>query len=159
MALFEHENECACSYTVGVVLAVIALTISIRNSAYFAYKYMNRVKKTVVKKSLNYQTTLPYQTYKMTANVKSIHIKNRTYYFNNDMTSKTLDSSLLKIDKKSHKNIGIYNIKYTTIKKIDNYKNIHSVNPLYLMIGKVNRYIKEEIDIQFLILLIKTKKY
>ena len=98
MALFEHENECVCSYKVGVVLAVIALTISIRNGAYFAYKYMNNVKKTASKESLNYQTTLPYQTYKMTANVKSIDIKNRTCYSNNDMISKTLDSNLLKID-------------------------------------------------------------
>ena len=50
---------------------------------------------------------------------------------------KNFDSSSLKIDKKSYKNIGIYNIEYITIKKIDDYENIHSVNPLYLMIGKV----------------------
>ena len=41
MALFEHENERACSYTICVVLAVIALTICIGIGAYFAYKYMN----------------------------------------------------------------------------------------------------------------------
>ena len=29
MALFEHGNECVCSYTICVVLAVIALAISI----------------------------------------------------------------------------------------------------------------------------------
>ena len=29
--------------------------------------------------------------------------------------------NLLKIDKKSYKNIGIYNIGYITIKKIDDY--------------------------------------
>ena len=28
-ALFEHGNECVCSYTVCIVLAVIALTVSI----------------------------------------------------------------------------------------------------------------------------------
>ena len=60
------------------------------------------------------------------------------------MISKNLDSSLLKIDEKSYKNIGIYNNEYITIKKIDDYENIHSVNPLYLMIGKVNGYIKEK---------------
>ena len=27
MVLFEHENECVCSYTICVVLAVIVLTI------------------------------------------------------------------------------------------------------------------------------------
>ena len=37
------------------------------------------------------------------------------------------DSNLLKIDKKLYKNIGIYNIGYIAIKKIDDYENIHSV--------------------------------
>ena len=56
---------------------------------------------------------------------------------------KDFDSSLLKIDKNSYKNIGIYNIGYITIKKIDDYKNIHSINPLYLMIGEVIGHIEE----------------
>ena len=43
--------------------------------------------------------------------VKQIDIKNRTYYFYNDMIDiKTFDSNLLKINKKSYKDIGIYNI-------------------------------------------------
>ena len=50
---------------------------------------------------------------------------------------KDFDSSSLKIDKKSYKNIGIYKTGYITIKKIDDYENIYSVNPLYLMTGKV----------------------
>ena len=51
-------------------------------------------------------------------NIKEINIKNRKYYFLNDMIDiKNFDSSLLKIDKKSYKNIGIYNIGYITIKK------------------------------------------
>ena len=41
ITLFQHENECVCSFTICVILAVIALKISIRISAYFAYKYMN----------------------------------------------------------------------------------------------------------------------
>ena len=57
------------------------------------------------------------------------------------LISKTFDAMLLKIDKKSYKNIGIYNIEYITIKKIDNCKNIHSVNPLYLLINHANRCI------------------
>ena len=57
MALFEHENECVCSYTICVVLGVTALTISIGICAYFAYKYMNRNRKIATKESLNYQTT------------------------------------------------------------------------------------------------------
>ena len=37
IALFEHENECVCSYTIFVVLAVIVLTISIGICTYFVY--------------------------------------------------------------------------------------------------------------------------
>ena len=45
--------------------------------------------------------------------VKQINIKNRTYYFYNDMINiKDFDARLLKIHKKSYKNIGIYNIGY-----------------------------------------------
>ena len=69
--------------------------------------------------------------------VKQIDIKNRTYYFYNDLINiKKFDSNLLKIDKKSYKDIGIYNIGYITIKKIDDYENIYSINPLHLIIGK-----------------------
>ena len=71
--------------------------------------------------------------------VKEINIKNRTYYFFNDMINiRVFDSNLLKIDKKSYKNIDIYYIGYITIKKIGDYENIHSANPLYLIIGKVD---------------------
>ena len=48
--------------------------------------------------------------------VKQINIKNRTSYFYNDIIDiKTFESKLLKIDKKSFKDIGIYNIGYSTI--------------------------------------------
>ena len=48
--------------------------------------------------------------------VQQIDIKNRTYYFHNDMINiKKFDSNLLKIHKKSYKDIGIYNIGYITI--------------------------------------------
>ena len=50
---------------------------------------------------------------------------------------------MLKIDKKSYKDIGIYNIGYITIKKIGDCKNIYSVNPLYLGITHANGYIEE----------------
>ena len=46
---------------------------------------------------------------------------------------KDFHSSLIKIDKKSYKNIGIYNIGYITIQKINDYENIDSVNPLDLV--------------------------
>ena len=59
--------------------------------------------------------------------VKQINIKNWTYYFYNDIID--LWFNLLKLDKKSYKDIGIYNTGYITIKKIGNCKNIYSVNP------------------------------
>ena len=51
---------------------------------------------------------------------------------------------MLKIDKKSYKNIGIYNIGYITIKTFDDCENIYSVNPLYLLINHANGYIEEK---------------
>ena len=51
---------------------------------------------------------------------------------------------MLKLDKKSYKDIGSYNIGYNTIKKIGDYKNIYSVNPLYLCITHASGYIKEK---------------
>ena len=52
-------------------------------------------------------------------NIKQINIKNRTFYFFNDMINiENIDSSLIKSDKKSYKNIGIYNIGYITTKKL-----------------------------------------
>ena len=57
---------------------------------------------------------------------------------------KDFDSILQKIDKKSYKNIVIYYIGYITTKKIDDYENIYSVNPLYLIIGKAIGHIEEK---------------
>ena len=77
--------------------------------------------------------------------IKQIDIKNRTYYFYNDIIDlKDFDARLLKIDKKSYKNIGIYNIGYITIKKIDDSENIYSVNPLYLLVNHASGYIEEK---------------
>ena len=56
-ALFEHESECVSSYTVCIVLAVLALTVSIGIGAYFAYKYINRNEENVSKNDYVYQAT------------------------------------------------------------------------------------------------------
>ena len=50
---------------------------------------------------------------------------------------------LLKIGKKSYKNIGIYYIGYITMKNSD-YVKINSVNPLYLIVDEADGYIKEK---------------
>ena len=85
--------------------------------------------------------------------VKEINIKNRTYYFFNDMINiEDFDSNLLKIDKKLYKNIGIYNIGFITIKKIGDYGNICSVNPLHLIINEVDGYFEEENENKYLTL-------
>ena len=73
--------------------------------------------------------------------IKQINIKNQTYYFYNDiMDLENFKSNLLK----SYKNIGIYNIGYIKIKKIDDYENIYSVNPLYLIVDHASGYIEEK---------------
>ena len=54
-----------------------------------------------------------------------------------------MSQNLLKIDKKSYKNIDIYYIGYITIKKIDDYESIYSVNPLYLHINHASGHIEE----------------
>ena len=76
---------------------------------------------------------------------KQINIKNRTYYFYNDIIHlENFDARLLKLDKKSYKDIGIYNVGYVMKKKIGDYMNINSVNPLYLDITHANGYIEEK---------------
>ena len=85
-------------------------------------------------------------------NIKQINIKNRTYYFHTDIINiEEFNSSLLKIDKKSYKDIDIYYIGYITIKKIGDYENIYNVNPLYLIIGKVDRHIEENNGNKYLV--------
>ena len=51
--------------------------------------------------------------------IKDINIKNRTYYFYDDMVNiKDSDPNPLKSDKKSFKNIYIYYIGYITKKNL-----------------------------------------
>ena len=85
-----------------------------------------------------------FAKYKM-GKIRQINIKNWTYSFYNDIIDlENFDSSLLKIDKKSYKNIGVYNIRYITIKKIADCGNIYSVNPLYLRINHASGYIEKQ---------------
>ena len=73
---------------------------------------------------------------------KQMNIKNRTYYFYNDLINiKDFDPKLLKLDKKSYKNIDIYYIGYITNK--DKYK-INGVNLLYLLVHRIGGFIEEK---------------
>ena len=81
----------------------------------------------------------------MSNKVKDIDIKNRTYYFFNDIINiENFDPNNIniKIDEKSYKYVLIYFIGYVTIKE---YLKIYSVNPLYLIFRNVNGYF-EKID-------------
>ena len=91
--------------------------------------------------------------------VKELNIKNQTYYFFDDVIDiKNFYSNLLKIDKKSYKDIDIYFIDYITIKKFSDCRNIHSVNPLYLIFHSATGYFKEKNDEKYLII-DSTEKY
>ena len=91
--------------------------------------------------------------------VKELNIKNRTYYYFNDIINiKDFHSNLLRIDKKQYKDIDIYYIGYITVKKIGDYENINSVNPLYLMIHSATGYSKEKYGEKYLVL-DSTEKY
>ena len=77
--------------------------------------------------------------------VKEINIKNRSYYFFDGIVDIiNFYSNLLAIDKKSYNEVDIYNIGYIIIKKFDDYENINSVNPLYLIIHFATGHFKEK---------------
>ena len=85
-------------------------------------------------------------------NIKQINIKIGTYFFFNDMINiKKIDSGLLKLDKKSYKNIDIYYIRYITIKNLADYESIHIVHLLYLIVGRADGYSEEKNGNRYLI--------
>ena len=77
---------------------------------------------------------------------KEINTKDHTYYFYNDIFElKTFDSNNLKLDKKTYKDLDIFNIGCVTIKKIGDCYDVTSVNPLYLRINDASGYIEEKL--------------
>ena len=85
-------------------------------------------------------------------NIKRVNVKVQTYHFHNDIINiEEFNSGLLKIDKKAYKDIDIYYVGYITIKKIGDYKITYGVNPLYLIIGKVDSRIKENNGNKYLV--------
>ena len=107
----------------------------------------------------------------MSNTLKDMDIKSHAYYFfDNIINATNFDPNKIKIDEKSkiflfiNKNILIYYIGYVTIKDLK-YAEMNSVNPLYLIINKVNGYFEEIIENIYLTLVstnesrkIKTKK-
>ena len=75
--------------------------------------------------------------------IKETNIKTRAKYLFEDIINiKNFDPNRIKIDRKWYKNIIIYYIGYIAIKNII-YVKINTVNPLCLIIDKVDEYIEE----------------
>ena len=81
---------------------------------------------------------------------RQIDIKN--YYYNDQINLKDFDASLLKVDKKNHKKIDIYYVRYVTVKKIANCNDINSVNPLHLIINETIGHFEEKNENKYLVL-------
>ena len=89
----------------------------------------------------------------MQHNMKQINIKNRPFYIFNDMIStKNFDPSLLEINKLSFRgvSINIYYIKYIPMKILD-HANIDNEDFLYLIFNNVHGYIEESNGIKYLV--------
>ena len=138
----ENKHKCS-SCTPYIVLFSIIFTINVGISTYFIYFHWY-LKKDAIRVKFGSHTQTTIMDLQM-GKVKQIEIKNRIYYFYNDIINiEELNSSLLKRDKKPYKDIDIYYIGYITIKTIDDYENIYSVNPLYQIIGKVDGHVEEK---------------
>ena len=78
---------------------------------------------------------------------KEINIKNRTYYFYNDIINPDeFDKRKIKVDKKDFNDIDIYYLGYDHTKKISECNVTNSVNPLYLRIININGQFKKGKD-------------
>ena len=75
----------------------------------------------------------------MSSKFKDIDIKSNTYYFFDDVINiKKFGPNDIKTDEKSYKYVLIYYIGHKTI-KVSKYLEINTVNPLYLIMNKVNQ--------------------
>ena len=69
--------------------------------------------------------------------VRQLNIRNKTYYFYNDLINiLNFESVNLNLDKKAWKDIDIYYVAYVDKNKSNDWK-VRSVNPLHLMINKL----------------------
>ena len=102
--------------------------------------------------------TTVHWTYKWEKSKKQTSKINLIIFFDEIIDTRNFNSNLLKIDKKSHEDFDIYYIGYITIKKFNDSKNIHSVNPLYLIIYSATYHFKEKYREKYLIL-DSTEKY
>ena len=89
--------------------------------------------------------------YKMTT--KQLDVKNRTYYFYNDLINVlNFEANNLKLDKKSWKSwkdIDIYYIGYVDKDKPSEWR-VDSVNPLYLIVNNAFCFVGEKNGVKYL---------
>ena len=79
-------------------------------------------------------------------NTKEINIKNRAYYFFDDMINiENFNPDLRKIDKKSNKNIDIYFVGHIT-RKDSKYVNVDEVDVTSLLMKQMD-LLKKKIEI------------
>ena len=92
---------------------------------------------------------------------KEINIKNRTYYFYNDIIDlDEFDVSKIKVDKKDFNDIDICYLDYEYKKKITECNVIKSVNPLYLRIVDIKgQFEKGKDDAWYLVISDKDDVY
>ena len=142
------KNKCS-SCILYIVLFSIFFTIKVGIASYFVCcKYINHNKENISKYDYPYQSK-NYQSYKM-GEVKQMIINIFIIIFTT-INLKHFEPNLLKIDRKSYKNFGIYNIGYIALKKIDDYESIYGVNPLHLPVNHANGYIEEKNGNKYLI--------
>ena len=79
---------------------------------------------------------------------RQLSIKNRTYYFYNDLINVlNFEANNLKIDKKDWKDLDICYIRY--VDKNPDW-NVNTVDPLYLLINRLYGYVSEKNGDKFL---------
>ena len=86
--------------------------------------------------------------------IKKINIKNRTYYYYNDIIDlDKFDESKIKIDKKDFNDIDIYYLGYEYKQEVTECNVIRGVNPLYLKIVDMKgQFEKGEDDAWYLVI-------
>ena len=93
--------------------------------------------------------------------LKQRNIKNRAYYFYNDIINlDQFDESKIKVDKEDFNDIDIYYLGYEHKKKISECDVINSINPLYLRIADINgQFEKGKDDVWYLVISDKDDVY
>ena len=82
--------------------------------------------------------------------IKQLNIKNRAYYFYNDLINVLkFEASNLKLDKKTWRDIDIYYIGYVDKDKPSGWK-VNSANPLYVIINRVYGIVSEKNGFRFI---------